>query len=267
MEKKIKIIIFGDYYWSYLFYEKVQLNQNFEIKLFVTSKKKEKTFISNKRKIIIKKTKLIESSNLDSICRKLDSINYDFILSIAYSKIFKGNILKRNFGKILNIHPSFLPLRRGPDPIRNGILKNDKNFGVSLHLVDSLIDSGKLISRYKLKNNQKDNTKLILDKFANKFFKYIFLDIINFSENKVKFFNQNNFNSFAPKITDDLLQISKKDSLNLIKRKIRATLPFRDIYLGDFGKRIKIKEISFKYKKNFTKFVLTRGSIYIKKYK
>ena len=267
MEKKIKIIIFGDYYRSYLFFEKVKLNHNFEIKLFITSKKNERTFISNKKEIITKKTKLIESSNLDSICKKLDKINYDFIISIAYSKIFKGEILKRNFGKILNIHPSFLPRRRGPDPIRNGILKNDKNFGVSLHQVDRLIDSGKLISRYKLKNNQKDNTKLILDKFANKFFKYILLDIVNFSENKPKFFNQNDFYSYAPKITDDLLQISKRDSLNLIRRKIRATLPFRDIYLDNYGERIKIKEISFKYKKNFTRFVLTRGSIYIKKYK
>ena len=74
MEKKIKIIIFGDYYWSYLFFEKVKLNHNFEIKLFITSKKNERTFISNKKEIITKKTKLIESSNLDSICKKLITI-------------------------------------------------------------------------------------------------------------------------------------------------------------------------------------------------
>lgn len=265
MKKKIKIIIFGDYFWSYLFFEKIISNHNFDIKLFVTSKKKEKTFISSNKIKILKKTNLYESNNLINISKKLDNIKYDFIISVAYSKIFKGNFLKKNSMKILNIHPSFLPKRRGPDPIRNGIINNDKYFGVSLHIVERGIDSGMLISRYKLKNNKIDHTKFILNKLANKFFKLIFLDIINYKDNNLKCFKQNNLISFAPKISDNQLLIKKTDSLNLTKRKIRATLPYKNINLDYLGQKLTVKEISFNYKKNYTRFALKKGSIYYKK--
>lgn len=258
-------MIFGDYYWSYLFIKKIQSNHNFEIILIVTSEKKEKTFVKLKEKNIEEKIELYESNNFEKIYKKLIKLKYDYILSVAYSRIFKGIILEKNYKKILNIHPSYLPERGGPDPVRNGIIEEDKYFGITLHLVNEKVDCGMIVSRYKFKNNQRDDTELILKKLAQKFFKSIFLDIVNLKKNNLKNIRQNKLISFAPRITEEQLLIRRTDTIDIIKKKIRATLPYKNLKIALDGKKLIIKKIIFEKKKHFTKFTLTEGHFYFYK--
>lgn len=50
----------------------------------------------------------------------------------------------------INIHPSLLPLYRGPAPIQNAILNNDQETGVTIMLMDKEMDHGPILAQKNL---------------------------------------------------------------------------------------------------------------------
>ena len=73
----------------------------------------------------------------------------DFIYSIQFSLIIKHHLLKRYYGKILNLHHSLLPYYRGVSPISHAIKNAETIFGVSLHVIDEGVDTGPIIGQKK----------------------------------------------------------------------------------------------------------------------
>ncbi len=74
---------------------------------------------------------------------------WDFFLVASYGKIIPANLLGIPTRKVLNIHPSLLPLYRGPSPLQNAILNGDRETGVTIMQVDPEMDHGPIIARAK----------------------------------------------------------------------------------------------------------------------
>ena len=72
----------------------------------------------------------------------INEYNYtpDMVVVISYGVILRDNVL--NSAPVVNIHPSLLPLYRGPSPIRSAIYNGDKTSGVCLMQVTSEMDAG-----------------------------------------------------------------------------------------------------------------------------
>ena len=72
----------------------------------------------------------------------INEYNYspDMIVVISYGVILRDNVL--NSAPCVNIHPSLLPLYRGPSPIRSAIYNGDKTSGVCLMQVTPEMDAG-----------------------------------------------------------------------------------------------------------------------------
>ena len=51
----------------------------------------------------------------------------------------------------LNIHPSYLPIGKGPNPINESFLTNRKYFGITLHFMTAQIDAGNIVCQKKFK--------------------------------------------------------------------------------------------------------------------
>lgn len=71
----------------------------------------------------------------------------DLVLLYAYGEIIPENILKIPRWGFWNIHPSLLPLYRGPSPITYPLLLGDIKTGVSLMEMDSRMDHGNIIEQ------------------------------------------------------------------------------------------------------------------------
>jgi len=72
-------------------------------------------------------------------------------------KILSKKIVNFYKGKILNIHPSLLPKYKGLNTHKR-VLKNKEKFtGCTVHLVNSKLDSGKIILQEKIKIFKKDD--------------------------------------------------------------------------------------------------------------
>ena len=74
----------------------------------------------------------------------------DYFLIAAYGKIIPKEILNILPEKVLNIHPSLLPLYRGPSPIQYQIINNEAHIGTSIMIIDEDIDHGPIITQKEI---------------------------------------------------------------------------------------------------------------------
>lgn len=92
-----------------------------------------------------------QPKKLKEIKEKIKTTNSNLIITAAFGQIIPENIL--NIPKLgtLNVHPSLLPRHRGPSPIQTAILLGEKVTGVSIFLMDKMIDHGPIIAQKKHK--------------------------------------------------------------------------------------------------------------------
>ena len=74
-------------------------------------------------------------------------------------KILSKNFIKKFNGKILNVHPSLLPKYKGLNTHQRVIKNKEKFSGCTIHLVNSKLDSGKIILQKKVKIYKRDTPK------------------------------------------------------------------------------------------------------------
>lgn len=70
----------------------------------------------------------------------------DFIISYGYRHILKKDLLDKFLNKAINLHISLLPWNKGSDPNLWSFLE-DTPKGVTVHFLDSGIDSGDIIAQ------------------------------------------------------------------------------------------------------------------------
>ena len=73
----------------------------------------------------------------------------EWIISYNYRHIVKSDVLRMLPGRVINLHISLLPWNRGADPNLWSFLE-DTPKGVSIHLIDTGLDTGPLIAQRKM---------------------------------------------------------------------------------------------------------------------
>jgi len=90
---------------------------------------------------------LLSPSDLAAASGQLAGFGAEAAVLIAYGKIVPPAILDLFPRGIINIHPSLLPLHRGPTPIENAILGGDSRTGVSLMGLSAEMDTGPIYAQ------------------------------------------------------------------------------------------------------------------------
>jgi len=113
-----------------------------------------------KKKIIsFKKGKIAEKKSLIVLNKR----NIKFICLAGFMKILSKNFIKKFKGKIVNIHPSYLPKYKGLNTSVRALRNNEKFSGCTVHYVSSKLDSGKIILQKKVRIT-KNETEISLDR-------------------------------------------------------------------------------------------------------
>ena len=79
-----------------------------------------------------------------------DLKNNTLVISIGSPFIIKEKFLKKFSNKVINFHASPLPQFRGGGGFSWRILSNDRNGGITFHLIDKSLDTGAIIFQKKL---------------------------------------------------------------------------------------------------------------------
>ena len=113
-----------------------------------------------KKKIIsFKRNKIAEKKILIILNKR----NIKFICVAGFMRILSKNFIKKFKGKIVNIHPSYLPKYKGLNTSVRSLRNNEKYSGCSVHYVSEKLDSGKIILQKKVKIT-KNETEISLDR-------------------------------------------------------------------------------------------------------
>ncbi|HFL8824098.1 MAG TPA: methionyl-tRNA formyltransferase [Candidatus Azoamicus sp. OHIO1] len=164
-----------------------------------------------------------KSINNKNIINNIKKLAPDLIITCEYSeKICKKIIDIPKLGTI-NIHPSLLPKYRGPAPIENAILNNEKETGISIIKINEFIDSGDIIAMATCKILKKDTYESLTKKLIKLSNKQLLCLISRFKKDKIISIKQNENNAtYAPKIEKKDFKINWNDTANNINNKIRA---------------------------------------------
>jgi methionyl-tRNA formyltransferase len=76
--------------------------------------------------------------------------DYNLHIVASYGKIIPKIVIDMPKYKMLNIHPSLLPKYRGPSPLQEQILNDEKKVGVSIMLIDEQVDHGAIVAQKKV---------------------------------------------------------------------------------------------------------------------
>lgn len=91
-----------------------------------------------------------EKINAPESVERLRAANADFAVVAAYGNLIGEEILALWPDKILNIHPSLLPLYRGASPMEHAILEGDECTGSSIMLLERGLDSGDVLIQTRI---------------------------------------------------------------------------------------------------------------------
>ncbi len=269
MNKSKKILLFGNERIATSVETKAPifryLMQNYNVVGLVVSEKKN---MDSLEVVKLAKENNIEVYNFtklkDSIedIRKLEA---DIAVLIAYGKIIPQSIIDIFPMGILNIHPSLLPMHRGPTPLESVILGNETKTGVSLMHLSSGMDSGPVYAQKTINLNQKETKQElanILDELGYSIFKEDFEDILSGKITPVE--QKDELATYDQLINKTNSNIDWNELSLQIINKIRAYegWPGTKTILGKLNVNIVSADIS-DYKGNPGEFLIENGRLYI----
>lgn len=83
----------------------------------------------------------------DEFYSQLKTLDSQLFIVAGYGKILPQEILDLPAHGTLNVHPSLLPLHRGPAPVESQILSADEKIGVSIIELDAEMDHGPRVAQ------------------------------------------------------------------------------------------------------------------------
>lgn len=82
-----------------------------------------------------------------AIAEHVEKLNNPIGVLVSYGKIIPQSIIDLFSPGIINVHPSLLPLYRGPSPIESAILHGDTETGVTIMQLSAGMDAGPIYSQ------------------------------------------------------------------------------------------------------------------------
>lgn len=85
-----------------------------------------------------------------AVAETLQKSGAELIILAGYMRILGEEFTRRFDGRMINLHPSLLPLYRGLDTYNRVLEAGDSETGASIHFVTAGLDSGPVISQVRI---------------------------------------------------------------------------------------------------------------------
>ena len=115
------------------------------------------------KKIIID-NKLSKKRFETELQNNLEKLKPDLICLAGFMKILSPFITKKWKNKIINVHPSLLPLFKGLNTHERALKAGVKKSGCTIHFVDESLDGGPIIAQVETSINKKMSSKELSEK-------------------------------------------------------------------------------------------------------
>jgi methionyl-tRNA formyltransferase len=183
----------------------------------------------------------------EDLRKKEKEKEWDLFLVASYGKIIPEEIFELPKYKTLNVHPSLLPLYRGPSPIESAMLDDALNTGVTIMKIGKGLDDGPILNQEIVSFEEWERKPVISEKLARIGGQLLVRTIPLWINNNIEEQEQDDkLATHTKKIekTEAELDLNEPDRKNFLK--IMAYYPWPNAFFFDKNrKRIKVTDAKF----------------------
>jgi methionyl-tRNA formyltransferase len=164
MKNTLSIGYFADGPWSHTAFDLIIKDETIDIKFICVRNDTNDTVLkdlSEKFKVPYLKHHNINSDLFLETLRKYDC---ELFVSMSFNQIFKEAIISLPKFGIINCHAGKLPFYRGRNILNWALINDEKEFGITVHYVDTGIDTGDIVLQNNYEITDEDNYKTLLER-------------------------------------------------------------------------------------------------------
>ncbi len=175
------------------------------------------------------------------LIHQLTALSADVFVVVSYGKILPLELINLPKLKTINVHFSLLPQYRGPSPIQSALLNGETQSGVSLFILDELVDHGPILANLNLKIDNDDNALSLSQKMAFASAELILTTLNDYALGKlIPQAQEHTQATFTKHINKTDGQINWQKTAREIYNRFRAFYPWPGVWTTWNGKKIKI---------------------------
>lgn len=165
----------------------------------------------------------------------------ELIITVAYGKLLKRNVIELPRLGTYNVHASLLPKYRGAAPIQRALENGESETGISIFKIDEGLDTGAIALTNSLKVEPTDTFGTLSDKLEELGQRTLlsFMELIE--KNAVTLSPQSDSRAtYAPKIGPQDLKLDSFFDAREIRNRIRAYDPYPGVRTTVSGESLKV---------------------------
>jgi len=188
---------------------------------------------------------VVQPERIKDFSDEVERLSPDLIILSAYGQIIPENILVAPKYGSINVHPSLLPLWRGPSPIQHAILNGDKKTGVTIMKMIREMDAGPILFQEEMEMTGEEYFQELHDKLAKLGAELLNEAIFKIFSGKISLRPQDNSKATYSKILKkEDGKIDWRKPAQVLERQVRAFSDWPGSYAifnnGAKSKKIKI---------------------------
>ena len=191
-----------------------------------------------------------DSVNTEEFLDLLKDLEIDYIVVVAFGQLIKKILLDGFKDRIINLHPSLLPLYRGASPMQFTLLNGDEKTAATVMLIEKGMDSGDILIQSEMDVDPSDDYFDLEDKLGKIGAEAIRDAILNFDEVYENRLDQDDEKAtYCTKIDKEMGKIDWNKSSREILDQIRSLVGFPVAYFDYKGENVKVHKASLADKK------------------
>jgi phosphoribosylglycinamide formyltransferase-1 len=123
----------------------------------------------------------------DVVAQVLDGDQAELVILAGYMRILGENFTASFNGRMINLHPSLLPLYKGLNTYTRALQAGDRETGASIHIVTSGLDSGPVISQVRIPIESDDDAESLRNKLGPLEHKLLVATVDQFCQRTIRF--------------------------------------------------------------------------------
>jgi methionyl-tRNA formyltransferase len=167
----------------------------------------------------------------------------DVIVVVAYGRFLPKPILDLPRLGCVNLHPSLLPLYRGPSPVPAALLAGDGTTGVTTMLLDEGMDTGPLLMQEEVAILPEDNAETLSARLADLGARLMERTLRGLEAGTLRPVPQDGSRATVCKLLEkEEGALDWREPAAVIHNKVRAYAPWPGTFTTLHGKRLKVLE-------------------------
>lgn len=186
-----------------------------------------------------------DSVNTEDFVKMLKDLEIDYIVVVAFGQLIKDILLDSFKDRIINLHPSLLPLYRGASPMQFTLLNGDEKTAATAMLIEKAMDSGDILIQREMDIDPSDDYFDLEDKLGKIGAEAIRDALLNFDqvyENRIV--QDDDKATYCTKIDKEMGRIDWNRTSRQILDQIRALVGFPVAFFDYKGQNAKVHKAS-----------------------